>query len=584
MPTIFFGISILGLIAASLLFRAWSLDRQNYLACWAGASGCMAVAAGALEYRSILPPIGGIGLIHAGVILAAGLVWAGARSLRGRSLPLLPVFVALVLDQAAMWLDVQGGWNDALRRTVLNGFVALSYALTWRDLRGAADGPRMPGLRALDWTVAVLALLAATLAIEPGLLQASTLPPGTVAVASLALLGIPALLSLVVERQAALQRASMAEEDARQDMERLLAQLPAVVTLREIAADGATRLRCRGGDFRSVLGWAPADIEAMGGARMLATAGTDPGSVNDADLRRTGRLKVEWQARRPDGSARWVRSHLEVVNRRPDGGYDVVRHTIDIDAERRAMESAVAAERLASLGLVAANIAHELKQPLAVLSLASEAIAKAAEAGDLAPVRQRAPRIRAQVRRMTEVIENVRQFARGAEAAAVAVPTDLGEVVRGAALLTKSLMKDSLVTLDIAQDVAWPVVLGGLVPLEQVLVNLLTNARDALSERPDDVPRRIIIEPGTGLPGEAVLIVRDNGGGIPAEILPRLFERFASSKPVGTGTGLGLAVSRDIVMAYGGSLSAANTDEGAEFRITLRRAEAEAPVGAGTPA
>jgi C4-dicarboxylate-specific signal transduction histidine kinase len=104
------------------------------------------------------------------------------------------------------------------------------------------------------------------------------------------------------------------------------------------------------------------------------------------------------------------------------------------------------------------------------------------------------------------------------------------------------------------------------VEVEQVLVNLLLNARDALAERGN---RRVEIR-AAGREDKVVLTVADTGGGIPPPIISRIFDPFFTTKPAGKGTGLGLAISQKTMIAIGGSIAVRNTETGAEFTLVFQ--------------
>jgi C4-dicarboxylate-specific signal transduction histidine kinase len=121
-----------------------------------------------------------------------------------------------------------------------------------------------------------------------------------------------------------------------------------------------------------------------------------------------------------------------------------------------------------------------------------------------------------------------------------------------------------------------------LVPLEQVLANLLGNARDAFAGRPPEAPRRVRISSCTDpLSGRVRITVEDTAGGILQPVLDRLFEPFVTTKDAEKGTGLGLSICHGLVRGIGGSIEAHNGGAGAVFTITL--APAPELVEAATP-
>ena len=152
-----------------------------------------------------------------------------------------------------------------------------------------------------------------------------------------------------------------------------------------------------------------------------------------------------------------------------------------------------------------------------------------------------------------------------------------GAAAAGAlALVNSHLSNDGIaVRTSLPQDL--PPVLGRLVLLENVLVNLCVNARDAM--RGLDADKRIPRIEAVELPrGRVELRVTDQGGGIPAHVMPRLFEPFFTKKPPGEGTGLGLSVSRGMMQAMDGGISVTNTGTGACFVLNPRGAAALEPV------
>jgi signal transduction histidine kinase len=120
------------------------------------------------------------------------------------------------------------------------------------------------------------------------------------------------------------------------------------------------------------------------------------------------------------------------------------------------------------------------------------------------------------------------------------------------------------VVCDVPSDLA--MILGDLDQLQQVLINLLMNAKQALEGQP--VPRRIAVS-GRNVDAGVEITVADNGPGVPESLRSRLFDPFFTTKPTGTGSGVGLAVSRGVVEAHGGSLQFVQSATGAQFVIRL---------------
>lgn len=293
----------------------------------------------------------------------------------------------------------------------------------------------------------------------------------------------------------------------------------------------------------------------------------------EADLQRLlqhgGETQSELRLRQPDGSWRWVRHRVRLLHRDTDGGGEVVGYIMNVDAERAAEARAMAAARLASLGEMAAGLAHELKQPLQAISLAGEVAQFAARRSGAREIEERLDTIVEQAQRAAEVIEHLRRFARGAQDGAAASPIRLDEVIEATLALAGSTLCEAGIEVACALGSPVRVVLGQRIALEQVLTNLLLNARDAVAQLPEGTPRRISIAAAATTDSRVRLRIADNGGGIPPEVMPRLFEPFVTTKGPDKGTGLGLSICHGLVTGMGGQIDAQNTPEGAVFTITL---------------
>jgi PAS domain S-box-containing protein len=243
------------------------------------------------------------------------------------------------------------------------------------------------------------------------------------------------------------------------------------------------------------------------------------------------------------------------------------------DTERREAEQALFdAERLTTVGEMAATVAHEINQPLQVIIAACESVceefSEATDNGRMPDgpfVTSKLDRIFEQVERAGRITGELRAFVRGTTGEKAGC-FDPGIAVRGAIDLTQHGMRSAGIALSSSLSERLPAVLGHVGRLEQVLINLINNARDA-DGRTIDVSAAALRRDGQAL---VRIAVEDGGPGIPPEILSNLFVAFVTTKPRGKGTGLGLRICRRIVEEMGGSISATNRPEGgARFEILL---------------
>ncbi|MDR3373321.1 MAG: ATP-binding protein [Ancalomicrobiaceae bacterium] len=234
---------------------------------------------------------------------------------------------------------------------------------------------------------------------------------------------------------------------------------------------------------------------------------------------------------------------------------------------REAQSGLVQAGKLAVIGQLSAGMAHELNQPLAALATISGNTIKYLERGDAAAARSNLDRIRPLVERMARLTGELKSFARKSSGEMQAV--SIRRTIDNALFLLDHRIKRQSVTLVDEID-------GGVTAwcdpnrLEQVMLNLIGNALDATEGQAE---RRLTLR--TGLCGEEVSVeIRDNGPGLPADLLAHLFEPFFTTKAPGAGLGLGLAISAGIVRDFGGDLTATNaSDSGASFVMRLPRAK-----------
>jgi len=241
---------------------------------------------------------------------------------------------------------------------------------------------------------------------------------------------------------------------------------------------------------------------------------------------------------------------------------------------RDKQEQLVQAGKLATLGELTTGVAHELNNPLNNIGLfmgnALDLIALGVtDKEHIARELQNAMR---QVRKATEIISHLRTFGRVAPVSRELV--SMNQVIgRALSLMQEQLrLREIEVELDVSAQRA--VVIGSPIQLEQVLINLLTNARDALAES----PRKIIRISCEVRDGIVDLAFSDTGPGIPEGLERRIFDPFFTTKEVGRGTGLGLSITYGIVKEHGGTIAVANRPgEGATFLIRLPLASDDAP-------
>ncbi|MBI4700588.1 MAG: HAMP domain-containing histidine kinase [Deltaproteobacteria bacterium] len=240
----------------------------------------------------------------------------------------------------------------------------------------------------------------------------------------------------------------------------------------------------------------------------------------------------------------------------------------------RAQDGLVRSARLASVGRLAAGLAHEIGNPIAALLSMQQLMLD----GDLEPGEQRdfLERMKRETERISRVLRDLLDFARPAARTGAGggepdgPPAVVGEVVEHVLALCKPQKAFADIELITAFDLQLPAV--GMPPerLEQVLLNLLLNAADAVPK-----PGGIVTIQASATPEGVRVAVEDNGSGIDASVKERLFEPFVTTKDVGKGTGLGLAVCRGLVESAGGAIRAEDGAQGARFVFELPRAEGE---------
>lgn len=241
------------------------------------------------------------------------------------------------------------------------------------------------------------------------------------------------------------------------------------------------------------------------------------------------------------------------------------------EAEKKHVQAVKHAERsarLASIGVMAASITHEINQPLNAIKVTSDSIQywhKRNPGALPEPFTNQLDIISQSVQRIVEIIDHMRAFWVIPGSPKIS-DVNINQAVKNALSLTRQQLHSHRIQELIKRETEPLMVKGNLVHFEQIIVNLVVNAIHALDEKKKEDKK---IEINTFMEETfAVLVIRDNGPGLPTEDKSKLFDPFFSTKNSGEGMGLGLAIVKRYIDKYGGSVTAANhADGGAQFKI-----------------
>jgi PAS domain S-box-containing protein len=296
-------------------------------------------------------------------------------------------------------------------------------------------------------------------------------------------------------------------------------------------------------------------------------------------------LQANVQYRPKDGTTRWATLTGSVVRTEaavPLYGvvtlHDVTDRTRAEQAAQQHREELARVLRLTTAGEMASGLAHELNQPLCAIANFASGCVRRLDDGvlDAAQLRYGIERMAAESQRAGQIIHRVLNFVRKRVPNRQGV--DLNHVVREAASLVEADARQQKVALELILDPDLPPVTIDTIQIEQVIINLLRNAVEAMTG--DAGPRTVHVRTAATGPDAVEVSVEDTGHGIPAEVGARIFEPFFTTKSAGLG--MGLSISTSIIEAHGGRIGVASTsDRGSTFRFTLPR-EAAADVSPAT--
>ena len=287
-----------------------------------------------------------------------------------------------------------------------------------------------------------------------------------------------------------------------------------------------------------------------------------------------GACDVEYRIVRADGTTRYLH-HIAQLTFDAEGHplrhvgtvHDVTDRRQTEDEARQLQERLTHFSRLSTMGEMAAGLAHEINQPLSAIAMYAQAGQRfmRSPTRDDADVLEALEQINAQALRAGEVIRRLRNFVKNREVKRE--PVDCNRLLEDLRTLAETDARLHNVRLRIEEEPRLPTVYADPIQLQQVVLNLVRNAIDAMAEVPES-QREIVLSARLVPEGEIEVVVADHGTGLAADASEHLFNPFFTTKS--GGTGLGLAISRSIVRAHGGRLwHTPNERTGARFHFTL---------------
>jgi signal transduction histidine kinase len=252
----------------------------------------------------------------------------------------------------------------------------------------------------------------------------------------------------------------------------------------------------------------------------------------------------------------------------------LLKHALAMQADQQRM---IHAGKLSALGQMSTSLAHELRQPLNTISIAAQNIELLLEMDAVTPeiLQEKSTRILSQVERACMVMDRMRRFGR--KTAGTHVPVSLAAIARSARSLMDKVSSETGIGIEVTVPDGLEIFADEL-EIEQVLVNLIQNAADAIHEK----SREGLIHVFAGDDADPDMVrlhVEDDGPGFQADVQAHALDAFFTTKAQGKGTGLGLSIAHAILREHGGRLLIGNGDKGARVTLVLRRAGVPAKAG-----
>jgi PAS domain S-box-containing protein len=282
---------------------------------------------------------------------------------------------------------------------------------------------------------------------------------------------------------------------------------------------------------------------------------------------------TEFQHKRKDGTPFYV--NVYACQRKRMSKYGIIATTVDITEALNKETQLIQASKMSTLGVMATGVAHELNQPLTTIQIGADVIRNMIKKGEKITnsfLDMITEQIVEQVDRAVNIIKHLREFGRKTETRRSKI--DINQPLKGVfTMLTQQLkVRDIRVVLELEENL--PLIIGDKNRLEQVFIDLVINARDAMLEKQNlfhGQPTESVLTARTFLrKGRVVAAISDTGTGIPEEMQQNIFEPFFTTKKVGEGTGLGLSISYGIVNDYDGSIEIqSEVGKGTTFEVSF---------------
>ncbi|HEX4488073.1 MAG TPA: PAS domain S-box protein [Terriglobales bacterium] len=270
----------------------------------------------------------------------------------------------------------------------------------------------------------------------------------------------------------------------------------------------------------------------------------------------------EYDAHHRDGTWRTVRASASPLYDAENNVSGVIMSARDITVEKKLENQIIQSERLAAMGQMIGGFAHELNNPLTSVLGVTELL-QDEETSE--PIRKNLNILQQQARRAVEIVQNLVYFSRPPEPGRSVI--NVNELVQRTLHLQAYSLRKNNITVDFLPELSLPTVNGDPHQIMQVFLNLVLNAEQAIREVRDRGTLRIR---AGKTDGGVAIVFQDDGPGIPADVVPNIFDPFYTTKRPGRGTGLGLSICKAILREHGGNVEVASGPvSGAVFTVTL---------------